>query len=289
MSLVKKVVRVALRVPRRHWTRRELTRLAADERDGQRWLWSALLAVLNDELDVEERKWVERIEDLRRTLSGSRTVVSRVDYGARNPRMHLTDEMMYQGETTTATVGDICRTASNPSRNALLLFKLIRNFRPAVCLELGTSLGITAAYEAAALTQNGAGRLVTLEGAETIASLASQNFAGLGLTNVTIVVGRFQDTLDGVLRDHRPIDYAFVDGHHDERATVQYFQQILPALAPRAVLVFDDIAWNDGMSRAWKAISEHPSVALAVDLAAMGICVIDPASARRPAVQWPVL
>ena len=158
-----------------------------------------------------------------------------------------------------------------------------------VCLELGTSLGITAAYEAAALTLNGTGRLVTLEGADTIASLASQNLAGVGLTNVTIVVGRFQDTLDGVLRDHRPIDYAFVDGHHDERATVRYFQQILPALAPRAVLVFDDIAWNTGMVRAWKAVSEHPAVVLAVDLGAMGICVIDPASSRRPEVLWPVL
>jgi predicted O-methyltransferase YrrM len=130
--------------------------------------------VLNDELDVEERKWVERIENLRRTLSGSRTVVTRVDYGARNPRMQLTDEMMYQGEMTSATVGDICRTASNPSRDALLLFKRIRNIRPGVCLELGTSLGITAAYEAAALTLNGVGRLVALEGAETIASLATR-------------------------------------------------------------------------------------------------------------------
>jgi hypothetical protein len=43
------------------------------------------------------------------------------------------------------------------------------------------------------------------------------------------------------------------------------------------------------MGRAWKAVSEHPAVVLAVDLAAMGICVIDPASARRPEVRWPVL
>jgi predicted O-methyltransferase YrrM len=289
MSLVEKVVKVALRVPRRRGARRELARLAAGEHDEHKWLWTALLATLNDDLDAEERRWVDRIEGLRRTLSASRTVVSRVDYGARNPRMQLTDEMMYQGEATTATIGDICRTASNPSRTALLLFKLIRGFRPRVCLELGTSLGITAAYEAAALTLNGAGRLVTLEGAETIASLATQNLGGLGLTNVTVVVGRFQDTLEGVLRDHRPIDYAFVDGHHDERATVQYFQQILPALAPRAVLVFDDIAWNAGMGRAWKAISEHPAVTLAIDLSAMGVCVIDRASARRPEVKWPVL
>lgn len=196
---------------------------------------------------------------------------------------------MYQGETRTATVGDICRTASNPPRTALMLFKLIRGFRPRVCLEMGTSLGITAAYQAAALTLNGRGNLVTLEGAETVAGLARENLAGLGLTNVTVVVGRFQDTLDGVLQTHRPVDYAFVDGHHDERATVRYFRQLLPALAPKAVVAFDDIRWNAGMQQAWKTIVGDPSVALGIDLAAMGVCVVDRSSARRPEIRWPVL
>jgi hypothetical protein len=100
MSLVEKVVKVALRVPRRRGARRELARLAADEHDEHKWLWTALLATLNDDLDAEERKWADRIEGLRRALSASRTVVSRVDYGARNPRMQLTDEMMYKGEAT---------------------------------------------------------------------------------------------------------------------------------------------------------------------------------------------
>jgi predicted O-methyltransferase YrrM len=289
MSLVEKVINVALRVPRTRQTRRELRRLGTDERGEHRWLWAALLATLDGELPPEERQWVERIEGLRRTLCASRTVVSRVDYGARDPRMQLTDEAMYQGETRTATIGETCRTASNPFRSALLLFKLIRAFRPRLCLELGTSLGITAAYQAAALSLNGAGRLVTLEGADTIAALARENLSGLGLTNVTVVVGRFQDTLEGVLREHHPIDYAFVDGHHDEHATVRYFRQILPALAPKAMLVFDDIEWNAGMRRAWKAIAADSSVALAINLAAMGVCVLDRSSARRPEIRWPVL
>lgn len=289
MSLVEKVINVALRGPRTLQTRRELRRLGTEERGEHRWLWAALLATLDGELTTEERQWVERIEGLRRTLRASQTVVSRVDYGARDPRMQLSDEAMYRGETRTATIGDTCRTASNPLRNALLLFKLIRAFRPRLCLELGTSLGITAAYQAAALSLNGAGRLVTLEGADTIAALARENLSGLGLTNVAVVVGRFQDTLEGVLREHQPIDYAFVDGHHDEHATVRYFRQILPALATKAVLVFDDIEWNAGMHRAWKAIAADSSVALAINLAAMGVCVLDRSSARRPEIRWPVL
>src|SRR5688572_26936117 len=179
MSLVEKVINVALRGPRTLWARRELTRLGAEEQGEHKWLWAALLATLNGDLTAEERQWVERIEGLRRTLSASQTVVSRVDYGARDPRMQLSDEAMYRGETRTATIGETCRTASNPLSTALLLFKLIRAFHPRLCLEMGTSLGITAAYQAAALSLNGAGRLVTLEGADTIAALARENLNGL--------------------------------------------------------------------------------------------------------------
>jgi predicted O-methyltransferase YrrM len=288
MSLMEKVLDVALRAPRVRRMRQDLLRLDADD-EKFRWLWNALLATINRDLSPQEAEWVERIERLRQQLRSSRAVVSRVDYGARTPNSHLTDEMMYQGEMVSASVGEICRNASNPSSTALLLFSLIRALRPSVCLELGTSLGITAAYQAAALTLNQRGRLVTLEGAAPIAALAGDNLRSLGLTNVSVVVGRFQDTLEGVLRQDGPIDFAFVDGHHDEHATVRYFEQIRPALSTRAVLVFDDIGWSDGMRRAWKAITEHSDVSLAVDLSAMGVCVIGGTRARQPVIRWGVL
>jgi predicted O-methyltransferase YrrM len=289
ISLVEKVIDAALRVPRARRTRRELARLGEVEGAEPKWLWGALLDTLNDDLTSDERAWIERIEGMRQELRSSSTSVTRMDYGARDPGHRLSDEMMNRGAAVTATIGEICQTASNPYRAALLLFKLIRAFKPQTCLELGTSLGITAAYQAAALTLNGAGQLVTLEGADTIASLAAQHLRGLGLTNVTVVVGRFQDTLEGVLRDHRPIDFAFVDGHHDGPATLRYFQQIHPALSPWALVVFDDIDWSPGMREAWKTITEHSAVTMAIDLAAMGVCVIDQSHARRPLVRWSIL
>lgn len=288
ISLMEKVVRAALRVPRVRRTRRELAHLGAEGTE-PKWLWAALLDTLNNDIPSEERAWIERIEGMRRELRSSSTSVTRMDYGARDPSHRLSDEMMNQGATVTATIGEICRTASNPYRPALLLFKLIRAFQPRVCLELGTSLGITAAYQAAALTLNGAGQLVTLEGADTIASLAAQHLRGLGLTNVNVVVGRFQDTLEDVLRDYCPIDFAFVDGHHDGPATLRYFQQIRVALSPQALVVFDDIHWSAGMQQAWETIVEHSAVTMAIDLAGMGVCVIDRTRARRPVVRWSVL
>jgi predicted O-methyltransferase YrrM len=285
MSLVEKVLDVALQPARTRRMRRDLAGLARSD-PAYDWLWTALHATIDGVRTPEETARVERIEQLRRRLAASREVVSRVDYGARSPGARLTDEMMYRGETVTATVGDICRVAANPTRTALLLFHLIRGARPGTCLEMGTSLGITAAYQASALALNGAGRLVTLEGAETIAALARQNLASLGL-EATVIVGRFQDTLDSVLREHGPIDFAFVDGHHDEGATIRYFDQLRPALAPRAVVVFDDIGWSDGMGRAWTAIAGHPEIGVAVDLGAMGVCVLG--APRRPPLEWRVL
>jgi predicted O-methyltransferase YrrM len=124
------------------------------------------------------------------------------------------------------------------------------------------------------LELNGAGTLVTLEGAPAIADLARGHLGRLGLGRAEVVVGRFQDTLPGVLAARRPVDYVFVDGHHDEHATLGYFEQLLPFLADSALLVFDDIAWSDGMRRAWTAIARDPRVTSAVGLGPVGLCLI---------------
>lgn len=138
------------------------------------------------------------------------------------------------------------------------LFYLIRMTRPLRCLELGTSSGFSAAYQAAALAINGCGRLVTLEGAPEVAQLATANLAAIGLDNVRVETGFFADTLPGVLTELGGVDYAFIDGHHDKIATLAYFKLLVPSLSPGAVVVFDDITWSMGMRRAWSALQKHP-------------------------------
>lgn len=108
------------------------------------------------------------------------------------------------------------------------------------------------------------------------------------MENGHVVVGRFTDTLDGVLNAYQPIDCVFVDGHHDEMATVAYFEQIVPHLSPRSLMVFDDISWSPGMSRAWAHISENEQVKLSVDLGAIGLCAIDESLDSKHAFRIPV-
>ena len=234
----------------------------------------ALKYALEHKLNTEEKVWIDKIESLRKQLESSTAEISIVDYGAGSPDSNLTDVDMYQGRVSTTTVGT-CARASTSHYLSFLLFKLIREFKPSVCLELGTNLGISAAYQATALKLNGGGKILTLEGAESLALLAQKNFQTIGLSNVVVVTGRFQDTLDNVLNEHGTINFAFIDGHHDEKETLAYFEKIFPFLSKRAVLIFDDIDWSNGMKIAWKAIKTDKRVKISVDLSKFGVCLID--------------
>jgi len=126
------------------------------------------------------------------------------------------------------------------------------------------------------------GSLVTLEGSPALAELARDHLRRLGLdARAQVVIGDFRDTLDPVLRAHGPIHCVLMDGHHEERATLDYFAHILPFLADGALLVIDDIAWSRGMARAWRMIARHGRIAVAADLVAVGVCVVGSAEAPR--------
>ena len=236
---------------------------------------NAIHDALKNNLEPEEKKWVDRIEEKRRVLNSSSTKISITDFGAGKPNIARAEAEMYQGVNRDTTVGETCRIASKPYFWSLLLFKLIREFKPSNSIELGTCLGISGAYQAAAQKLNKSGRLITLEGAKSLASLAEKNFQQLGLDNAYVVSGRFQDNLDRVLTENKPVDYAFIDGHHDEKATISYFEKFMPYLSKNSIIVFDDISWSDGMRHAWKKIENNKVVKISLDLKVIGICVFD--------------
>ncbi|HVB99131.1 MAG TPA: class I SAM-dependent methyltransferase [Candidatus Dormibacteraeota bacterium] len=242
--------------------------------DSNRELATAIVNAADGKVSETEKALIDKIESLRERLSASLEELEITDYGARSGDANLTEEDMYRGKVIRRTVGAVGKLASRASSTALLLFRLVRELRPDVCIELGTSVGISGCYEASALKVNSRGRLITLEGADSIASVAKKSFEDLGLDNVTIVRGRFQDTLPGVLSSCPPVNYAFIDGHHDRIATVNYFHVLLPALADKAVVVFDDIQWSAGMRVAWAEIKGNERVRVSVDLGSMGlVCV----------------
>lgn len=215
--------------------------------------------------DADEVAWVARIESERTRLESSREILQTplFDYSLDPDHEHVFEDEL----------GDLCRRASKPRQAALVLFGLLRELRPERCLELGTALGISASYQGAALRLNGRGRLMTVDASAARVDVARGVFSRLELDDVVDShLGRFQDVVPDLLREGG-IGYAFVDGHHDEQATLDYLELIHPALTEPRVVVFDDIAWSDGMARAWAALRGDARVAAAVEAHGMGICV----------------
>jgi predicted O-methyltransferase YrrM len=244
---------------------------------------------LTGALTEEERQLVQRIEQLRAELDSSTEQVTRLDFGAglREGADSRSSLEQASGVEVKDQVSRISRASSKSGIWALFLFKLVRALRPQRCLEMGTALGLSGAYQAGALQLNGQGSFTSLEGSEELAKIARRNWERLGLVDARVVVGQFADTLGSVL-PAGGVDYVFVDGHHDERATLAYFERLLPALASPACLVFDDIKWSQGMQRAWDAISRDPRSKIAVDFGALGVVILGDAISKRRPVRAPL-
>jgi predicted O-methyltransferase YrrM len=211
--------------------------------------------VLNDKKEYPE---YFKVEELRKRLLNDDTIVTIEDFGAGTSTR----------EGNERTVSSIARKAAKPKKYGQLLFRMIRAYRPDQVFELGTSLGITSSYLSLG---NPNGKVTTLEGAPAVAIKASENFMSLGLQNVSLQQGNFDQTLSAVLEETPAIDFAFIDGNHRKEPTERYFQQILSKVNNESILVFDDIHWSREMEGAWQNLKLHPSVTCSVDLFFIGI------------------
>jgi predicted O-methyltransferase YrrM len=166
-------------------------------------------------------------------------------------------------------VRQIAKHAAKPARYGQLLFRLVDHFQSQHVLELGTSLGLTTSYLAAA---NSRARIVTLEGDPGSAAIARETFAALGLQNVTLLEGEFDTTLDAAFqRLENRLDFVFLDGNHRYEPTLAYVRRCLPHCHAETVLILDDIHWSTEMEAAWEAVKALPEVTLSIDLFAVGL------------------
>ena len=202
-----------------------------------------------------------RIEARRRELLKSAKVITVRDFGA--------GSQVAGAGGTERRVRAIALHAAKPPRLAQLLFRLVNYFQPATILELGTSLGLTTAYLAAA---NSRQQVITFEGCPNTAAVAQETFQKLGLKNVRLVEGNLDQTLPATLNKlQKPVDFVFFDGNHRYEPTLRYFEQCLANAHENSVFVLDDIHWSAEMEQAWEAIKAHPAVTVTLDLFYVGL------------------
>jgi predicted O-methyltransferase YrrM len=217
------------------------------------------------------------------------------------------------------SVADIARHAAKSRKLGQLLFRIASHYQPRTMVELGTSLGLSAAYLASGAEEEGnAGdvrgaetgmkrvgeinggseegasvegaigskpgenggtraKLLTIEGAGSVAGVAEANFRSLGLEHIALMTGGFDDVLPGALEKMGKIDLAFVDGNHRREPTLRYFDLLMRHASPSAVLIFDDIHWSREMEEAWEGIRQDARVLLTIDLFFIGLVFLRPA------------
>jgi predicted O-methyltransferase YrrM len=116
------------------------------------------------------------------------------------------------------------------------LYQLVRIKRPAVVVEFGTSFGLSSIHLAAALRDNGTGRLITCEIEPGKVRQAAANIAAAGLADLVEI--REGDAF-ATLADVRGIDMVSLDGW--KALYLPLLRQLEPALAPGSLVVADDL------------------------------------------------
>ncbi|MHC1561646.1 O-methyltransferase [Actinomycetospora sp. C-140] len=145
------------------------------------------------------------------------------------------------GPTSDEDVADLLTDAyiAVPREVGELLALLVRATGARTVVEFGTSFGISTIYLAAALRDNGGGRVVTTEIETAKADAATASLRRCGLDDlVDLRVGDARETLRGLDDLGDPVDLLLLDGWSTLYLPV--LEIVEPALRPGALVVADD-------------------------------------------------
>ncbi len=201
-----------------------------------------------------------QIETRRTSLLRQKSLIETTDFGAAAAG--------YVYRTRFRRVNAITRKSSMNPRLCRLLYRLVKHSGPANILEIGTAMGISTLYMAAAAPGS---RIVTMEGCAVIAEKAMESFLKAGYGKIEVMTGNFDHHLGAALEKFDRIDFVLIDGNHRKEPTIGYFMKILPKLHEGSMVVIDDIHWSAGMLHAWNVIRNSEEVSVSIDLFRMGI------------------
>ena len=222
------------------------------------FLYELITEVIDKKTDDQTCR---NIEALRKELCKQKRTIKITDFGAGSSI----------NDSKNRKVKDIAMNSAKNEKFGKLLYRIIRFYKPKNIIELGTSLGISTSYLAKG---NENAHVFTFEGCPETAKIAQENFEKQSIKNTSITLGDFDITLKEKLKEIKTIDFAFIDGNHQEKPTIAYFEKCLKYSNNDTIFVFDDIHWSDGMENAWKHIKAHTSTTLTIDLFYVGIVFV---------------
>jgi len=209
-----------------------------------------------DVMDTDKEYYMyPKLEALRTTLISDNNQVDYIDLGAGN-------------RSGSRSISEIAKTSLSSLKQCRLLFNIVNKYKPRSIVELGTSLGLSTLYMASAFPNV---KVHTIEGNPASAKIAQQAGIQIGAKNIDQHVGHFDEVLPNLLDSINTVDLAYIDGNHQEDATLKYFGQFKEVMGYDGIIIFDDIYWSKGMNRAWDRIKADKDVSLSIDLFELGI------------------
>ena len=146
------------------------------------------------------------------------------------------------------------------------------SLRPRFAVEVGTFTGYSSICIARGLAPEG--KLLCCDVSEEWTDIAQRYWSKANLSDkIDLVLAPGVQTLKS-LPSEETIDLAFIDGNHQKKPTINYFEEILKYTNNNTIFIFDDIHWSDGMESAWEYIKAHEKTSLTIDLFFLGIVFV---------------
>ena len=223
------------------------------------------------------------LNKIREELLNNNETIEVTDLGAGSKKM-----------SNTRKISDIAKHSVVNKKYGELIFRLTEYFKPKTILELGTSLGLSSLYLVKAAPN---AKITSIEGCPNTYRFARslvirradpdsyrdvssadsskghetlKRVQGDGKSVIELINSSFDEFFDSDLQDLK-FDLVYIDGNHTYEATVKYFDKLLALTDENSVLIFDDIYWSEGMTKAWEEIKAHPSVRVTIDLYKIGL------------------
>ncbi len=173
-------------------------------------------------------------------------------------------------------IQDHFKISSSFATKGRLLYTAARTLRSDECLECGTAYGMSAAFILSGMDEAEGGRLVTIDRDQELNQIVAPYLRRLFPDRITFELGDVHGKLSEMKQRSDAVnpELIFHDAGHSREDYVRDFAAILDLVKNKAVLLLDDIRWEDvrfiekpaHSYRGWQEVIAHPRVEMAVEI-----------------------
>jgi len=180
------------------------------------------------------------------------------------------------GNNKTFSIAEIASKASSSKKWTSFFYELSKIKNVNNILEIGTNLGVSGQYFLKGIDEKKKSNFITIEGVKKLCEIATDRFNHISnQRRFKVIHGLYDEKLLELKKLNIKFDLVFIDGNHRFDATIRYFELLKTQFAKNAIVIFDDIHWSFGMTRAWKSIIKDDSICFSIDFFKLGLIILN--------------